>query len=314
MSRTAHLKYRIYPLLFAFVFSTATRALAQQAPVQPDALAAAKQAFDAGKYQDAVTTIARELARNLEVRNPGPSPQRYQLLMLKGESFLRLNERISAADAFAQARTSAADPGQAAMAVANSLLARESPNNKYVSTRNRTAPPIDILDPASRKQAAAAMKDDRMAALEPKVAQAKTADMLPIMFEVLKPLLDVAALEYAATGSSDQTRATLAQLGSHARELINAELKRISYRLSALEDASNSVEGTGNLLSRRGLHSNEIDEVKETVQYLKQIEQTARDVRRLGQTMGLQTAAWEPIASDSADLIDRAQAMLSVGP
>jgi hypothetical protein len=50
------------------------------------------------------------------------------------------------------------------------------------------------------------------------------------------------------------------------------------------------------------------------VQYLKQIEQTARDVRRLGQTMGLQTAAWEPIASDSADLIDRAQAMLSVGP
>jgi hypothetical protein len=287
---------------------------AARGQAQPDALAAARQKFDAGQYREVIQIVAKELAQNRDARGAAPLPQRYDLLMLKAESFLRLDQRVNAADAFAQAQSSEADPKQAAVALANSLLARASPNNKYSPIQDKSIPPIDILNPESRKRAFDAMRADRMAVLAPKLAAAKTATALPPMFEVLKPLLEIASIETAATGSADQTRATLTDLGQHARDLINAELKRINIRLAALEDAANSIEATGSYVSRPGLFSNEADEVAQFVQYLKQIDKTARDIRHQAQQLGYQAQAWEPISADCSDLIDRAQAMLSVAP
>lgn len=286
---------------------------------QVDALEDARKKYAAGEYRPALQVIAIELSQSRPAtsRDPMPSPRRYELLTIRAECLIRIDQRASAADAFTAAEKSASSPQEFALAHAGAMLVKASPNNKYTGT-GATGSPFDILNPDTRKQAFAALKDDRLATLKPRLDRAASATTLPPMFEVLQPLLDIATLEFAANGSAIQTRVTLMDLGTHARGLINAELKRIHARLNALEDASNSVTGAVGVdvgyVVRRGLYSNEAQEVRETVQYLAQIDKTARDVRTRAQKLGLQAEAWEPIIADTADLTDRATAMLNIAP
>lgn len=305
-------------ILVAMLWSMATASIAlAQAPT--DALADARQKFAAGEYRPALQVIAAELSQNRPAnsREAMPSPRRYELLMIRGECLIRVDQRASGADAFSAAEKSASSPQEFAIAHASSMLIKASPNNKYTG-RGGTGSPFDILNTDSRKQAFAALREDRLATLKPKLDRAGSSTTLPPMFEVLQPLLDIAVLEFAANGSAVQTRVTLMDLGTHARGLINAELKRIDARLNALGDASNSVTGAVGVdvgyVVRRGLYSNEAQEVRETVQYLGQIDKTARDVRTRAQKLGLQADAWEPIIADTADLVDRANAMLNIVP
>lgn len=308
--------HRITPAVVALALLIGGISIAQTPKIDP--LEDARQKFSAGQYQPALQAIAAELSRTRPTnpRDALPSAQRYALLMLRGECLLRIDQRASAADSFTQAEKSSTEPQEFALARANSMLAKASPNNKFTPRGGPTGSSFDILDTEARKSALNAMREEKLAALNPRLDRAKSATTLPPMFEVLDPLLDITALEYAANGNAIQTRVTLMDLGTSARNLINDELKRLSTRLNALDDAASSIVGgvgTG-FVGRRGLYSNEAAEVREMIPYLGQIEKTARDVRVRAQKLGFQAEAWEPIVADTADMIDRAQAMLNISP
>jgi hypothetical protein len=129
------------------------------------------------------------------------------------------------------------------------------------------------------------------------------------MLNVLPSVLDIGYVEFAATGAATDTRNDLQAMGQRARDLINKEVRRISYQLNSLEIASNTTDN----YTRRGLFSDERKSVEDDVEYLKKIEQTARDARRRAIELGFDGKAWEPVIADSADLADRAQALLNVG-
>jgi hypothetical protein len=243
-----------------------------------------------------------------------PSEERYDLLMLRGECLLRVDQRATAVDAFSQAERSAVSPEKFAMARASALVVKATPNNRYTPRGRNAGPELDIFDPASRKLAFAAVRQDRLRTLAPQLERAQSSTTLPPMLEVLSPMLDIAALEYAAQGNAADTRQILTDLGTRARGLIGDELRRIDARLNALEDASNSATTGGFYVSRRGLYSNEAAEVRQAVEYLGQIEKVARDVRQRAQRLGWGAEAWEPIIADTGDLTNRAQAMLNIVP
>jgi hypothetical protein len=268
-----------------------------------------RQRVASGQYQDALRLISQQLTRTARDKD---NPDRYDLLMLKGESLLQLGQRASAGDAFDQAAKAAPDIRGTALARANALLVRSAPNNKYKpKSGGASAQPIDILNPESRKQAFAALREDKLAALAPKLKKAEDAKSLPPMIDVLPAVLDCGYLEGASSGAAPQTRAALAEMGAHARDLMTAELRRLRYRVDQMEDLANSFINDD--LTRRGLFSNERQELTDDIAYLKQIEQTARDARRRARELGFDGAAWEPIAADAADLADRAQALNDIG-
>ena len=118
--------------------------------------------------------------------------------------------------------------------------------------------------------------------LKPRLDGAMSATSLTPMFEILPQILDVAYLEYASKGSATQTREEIKGLGARARELISVELRRIRHDTMTLEMVANSIADD----NRRGLYSTERTRGAETVNYLLQIEQLARDVRRRGTELG----------------------------
>jgi hypothetical protein len=270
-----------------------------------DGLQDAQQKFDAGQFPEAIKLISPELAKTKPTDEGG---DRYPLLMLRAECLLRMNQRISAANNFELAVKCAPDLRAAAIARANSLLVKASPNNKYTPKQGKSEA-IDILDPESRKRAFDALREDTFKTLKPKYEAAMNGNQLPPMFNVLPALLDVGYLEFASKGSAADTREDLQNMGRHARELMNSEIRRISHQINALDIASNTTED----YTRRGLFSNERKMVQDNIEYLKKIEQTARDARHRAQELGFDGRVWEPVIADAGDLADRAQAMLDIG-
>lgn len=265
-----------------------------------------RQKVDAKQYQDAQRQITTALSA---IRSDDEGTDRFQLLMLRGECLLQTGQRASAVTAYELALRCAPDTRGAALARAHVLLLKASFNNQYKPKQGANTTPIDILDRESRKAAFAAMREDQAKTLAPGLRTAMQAHTLPPMLNVLQPLLDVGYLEYASKGSAEETRAELQSLGMRARELINADLRRIRRETSTLEIAANSAASD---YTRRGLFSQERTQAKETIEYLKKIEQTARDVRRRAIELGFDGSAWEPIIAESADVADRLQALLDV--
>jgi hypothetical protein len=284
---------------FAFL---ATRTLAADSA----AVQEARKFVQAKQYPDALKTISQALAIS---RPTDPSGDRYDLLMLRGECLIQSNQRLAAANAFDMAVKSAPDHPGAAVARANALLVRASPSGKYIP-KTPGQQPIDISDADSRKLAFAAMRDDLRAALQPKLSAALAGTTLTPMMAVLPSLLDLANLEYASDGSLTKTSPDLVELGARARELMQAELRRISYEMNSLEEASNSTD----MLNRRGLTSPQRQSLSETADYVRQIGETARNARQHARDLGFDGAPWEPIIADSDDLADRIHGILSVNP
>jgi hypothetical protein len=227
--------------------------------------------------------------------------------MLRAECLIRINQRASAANNFELAVKCAPDVKSAALARANALLVKASPNNKYTPKGGGEA--IDILDPESRKRAFDALRNDTFKTVQPKYEDAMSGKSLVPMLNVLPSLLDVGYLEFAATGAATQTREDLKNMGVRARELMNSEIRRINYQVNSLDIASNTTENW----TRRGLFSDERKRVEEDVTYLKKIEQTARDARRRATELGFDGSVWEPVIADSGDAAERAQALHDVG-
>ena len=265
----------------------------------------AQQMLADGKQADAVRFIDQQLVQRGAER---VGDERYQLLMLKGEALIQTNKASMAATAFDQARRAAPHGRAAAIAGANVLLVRASPANRY-APKKPGAEPIDIVRPESRAAAFDALRDDMVAAAKPKITRATQGKSLAPAMELLPTVFDIASLELASKGSTDETRSDVASMGEHARNLMRGQMDLYQRRLNTLGDMAFSVED-GN---RRGLQSNEVKELAPMIAELRRIEKTARDVRRRTQELGNPGAAWEQIAADAADLADHAERIAEAG-
>src|SRR5436190_497403 len=272
----------------------------------PDPISDAQQKLDAGQFKDAITVVTQALTRT---RPDDDSAQRAQLLTIKGEALLRMGQTATAASTFDMAVKSAPDVRTAALARANGLLIRAASQGKY-RPKSGGGQPIDIIDPESRKQAFAALREDLSRTVKPKMQSALNGKTLPPLLDVLPAVMDLGYLEYAATGSAPTARDDLKELGARARELMNSELRKLRHQIDVLEDASNSQDNW----NRRGLFSNERNWLANQVPYLRKIETTARDARSRARELGFDGAVWEPIIADAGDQADRAQAMLDMSP
>jgi hypothetical protein len=232
--------------------------------------------------------------------------------MLRGETLLRMKQPRLAQDAFSSAaRVTRRDAQMADTAAARgmALLIAASPGMQY-APKDRSEP-IDIVDPASRKQALAALYHDRLAAVQPKYDAAMKGSSLAPMVDLLPALSDLYALECAATGTSEHALPMGQAMGARARDLINAELARLGDAVARLEDQANEPTGSGpggRWYSRRGLTSIEQGQLKDDAQYLDKIRQVAQQGRLLNRRFGGTGEIWDGIISESTDLRDRAAA------
>jgi hypothetical protein len=266
----------------------------------------AQRAHDAGEYREALRQIAQAMSNGrLSV------DERYSLLMLRGESLLRLGERTLASNTFSQAANLHPDVKQTALARSMAELARRSPNNLYRPETGTARDPIDIIGPESRALAFTAMFADTLEALRPRVQTALRAETLPPVAELIQPVLDLGAMEYQATGTTDQTRPMLADLGNHARTLMSREIRRMGFRVSILTDVSNSIEDSSWGLSRRGTRSVEQRELRDLAAELRYIAEVAQEARSRAREIGFDGAAWESIVCDAFDTANRAEAVLN---
>jgi hypothetical protein len=307
MSNTKHQRSRLVVLILSVVIPGSALA------ADRDGTSDVRGLVDAGQYREALKQISQHLGANT-ARDTPASPDRYELLCLKGESLLHLDDRRLAGAAFEQAARAAPDPRMAATPRAMALLIKKSAGNRY-KPKGGSATGIDIVAPDSRREALAAMLADMSSSLKPTIEQALRGKSLPPMMEVLPSVFDLAAVEYASTGTADQSRTILTEFGGHARELMETELRRVRLRIDGLDEAANSLALTSDQLGRRGLHTNERNELRDLAAYAQQIADSARKVRADVRQLGLEPSErWEAIVAEAVDGAEMARAVLDQTP
>jgi hypothetical protein len=271
----------------------------------------ARSAFASGDYAGCLRAVSRLLGSNAA---PPGTVERYDLLLLRGECLLALRQQAAAAEVFEAAANVLNDRGdlkQTAAAKALAVLVRASPGLKYGS---KTTSPggIDIVDPATRKDAINALRADRRAALAPDIEKALLDNSVIPTQELLPALWELYALEYVATGDVAETMADLVQLGQHARNLTAAEFARVLARLKHLRDLSREPalsDGPRQMISYRGLNSHDSSELQELANYLVKIQAALGHARRVSRLIGSidEEEKWNALLADCAAARDIAE-------
>jgi hypothetical protein len=238
------------------------------------------------------------------------SVERYDLLMLRGECLLRLKQRNAALPAFEAAAAvtkGRRDVARTATATATAVLVRESPDLTYKPKGRSDRSGIDVVEPATRREAMGALFEDLKARLAPEIDKALRDNALASTDKRLRDFWELYAVEFAATGEAASTAGTLQELGGHARGLIGDELERVTTRLEQLKDVATEPAWTNQGISHRGLNSNERTELKQTADYLTQIQRTVENGRRISQVLGRTGENWDVLLADCAEARDAAQ-------
>jgi hypothetical protein len=261
----------------------------------------------AGNHSAALGLISQALTLK------GPAAEgvdRYELLMLKGESLLQLGQAKYAADAFEDASEATNQPVQSATAKAGEVIIRRSLFLKYVPKTGPDTAPIDIKPPEQRRKAMLAARNDTLASIKLKIDAALKADDLEPTMALLPALRDVVTLEVGGAGDLNESKPIFVALGSRARQLIAQELKGSRAHVEELNAAASEIVGYGYQISRRGLYSRERKDLAAMTEYIRQIESVSRDGLRIARMFGGEVGEWEHLATNAADLSLRIETIL----
>jgi hypothetical protein len=204
------------------------------------------------------TGLLQKLQRVLALRaDAAKNYDRYALLTMKGEAHAQLKQPGPASSAFNDAAKEAgADKNRAAVASATGMLIKRSQQFVYKRKSPTTQPSdpkeIDVLDAAKRKDGFAALAADELAALQPKVKSATSANNLRPVVELMKSMDDLQNAELAAYGNTSMSDSLLPPLAAHSKELSAkyvADQKRI---VDKIEQTANQVIDVGP--DRRGAY------------------------------------------------------------
>lgn len=280
-------------------------AAAQSSP--PRGTEEARASFEAGDYPACLRKVASLLSSNAVKRD---SPERHDLLMLRGECLLRLKQRGPAAEAFEKAAAVTKGRGdlpRTANAAAFAALVKASPDLKYKPKSGSRGSAIDVVEPEARREAMAALFEDLKKQLAPDVAKALQDKSLTSTQRRLKQFWELYAVEFAATGAAASTEATLQDLGGHARQLIADELDRLISRLEHLSDLAGEPVWGRDVMAYRGLKTTEQNEIRQAADYLMEIQRTVENGRRIAQALGRTGENWDALLADCAVARDAAQ-------
>jgi hypothetical protein len=266
--------------------------------------------FNNSDYKLVVQKTARLFASS--TAEPLPA-DKYQMLMLRGESQLQLKDRLAAMTAFKAAAKSAGDVDQLALAKADALISERSAMGKYTPRFAADKTPIDILPMESRKQAMRALQADLWAQNKSLIDIALNATTLPPIEKAFAPLADMFCLETAATGQAEETGKLMRQIGTQTYRLMQNEAVRYSRTIDQLTITANSSTDTdGNWGgTRRGLFSNEQNQLKDAAAYLVKLRDRAAEYRGIASKVGGDEQRWDSLVLSFNDSLAAAETLLN---
>jgi hypothetical protein len=232
-----------------------------------------------------------------------PAYDRYELLTLRGESYLQLNQNQSAADSFAMAARETNDDARAAAARAMQRMIREA-RGSIVQRKSKSAASspdapasADLLKPEAREAAFRIVYENLRDAATPKIKAASEARTLPPIIDALAVLADLDDLAQAGGGGGGDTNlaASRAELGERGRDLIARELDRMEKDVAEIKRSAETVveqrsiavqslatgAGYDKYLSiRRGLTDNDRGDLKDVMKTCERIIPAAGQLAR----------------------------------
>jgi hypothetical protein len=240
--------------------------------------------FVAGDYNGVLHDLAHVLTLGGKA---GEGYDKYELLVLRGETNLRLKQGPAAAVAFKQAAAQTKDVQKAAIAMATDLLILRSPQFQYVPRKvegGRHKEPIGIVDAKTRKQAIAALYEDERDAAAGALAQGKKAVSLPQIASAVKAIQahNLVALDRAAHENVDDVKEATGDLRARTRELILGALEQMSKQESEIANSADKMiripaarAGEPDTVQRRGLQGSDHQNLRALVQGCQQISQAS---------------------------------------
>jgi hypothetical protein len=261
--------------------------------------------FNARDYSGVLRDIAHALSRN------GKAAQQYDhydLLMMRGETHLRLKQASAAALSFKQAVSKTTDADKAAMATAMQLLVLRSPQLQYTPKKvvvGKKNGPYDIIDPEKRKQAITALYEDELNAAADAIKTGKKATSLPQIAGAVKAIEahNLIALDRAAHGNTDDVKTATEDLKARTRDLISRAMEKlaketleISGRADEMQRIPSGRIGQPDSTHRRGLQGSDMQDLNGIVRACKQISDASK------QLMGILSDN----PDDANDLIEQA--------
>jgi hypothetical protein len=198
-------------------------------------------AFENADYAKVLKQVAAALALKGDAAE---AYDRYELLVLRGEAYLRTENTAAAAAAFDEAAKHTKLEEKAAVARATAELVRRARKRAYTPppAKKGDAPePIDVTDPAARRQAFALMFDDARPRVAAEVKAARASTTLAPVTAALAMLRDLRALEVAAgavaPGADDAggAAAAMSELVERVGALTGRAVEQMSDRVGQLE-------------------------------------------------------------------------------
>ena len=176
---------------------------------------------------------------------------------------------------------------------------------------------INIADPKKQPEAFNALLDDELPRFEKEAAAAAKAENLNPAIGLVPQILDLAGVEFAATGQCERVRPMAKQVGEHARSLIGKELAAQEQKINAIERmAEQTIEvgrrrgGRFNDTIRRGLDSTERSDLYDLVEYLVKVEDTVKRGLSIAQAVKGETAPWDALLQQATQVKTHAQYVL----
>lgn len=278
-----------------------------------------REMYDAGDYRAAVQQIARVLRLK---GAPAQAYDREALLLLRGQSLLAMEDPRAAKRALEEAQKSA----QNDIAMKAHGLVALIDRSKLTTYKKRSGDKaeINIADPKSLPAALSALLDDELPGFQNDAANATRADNLAPSIALIPKLLDLAAVEFLATGKYERVGEIAKSIGEHARELTEHELTTQDQKITATESLANQLIDTGGYLgtgaqrrwwwttgvTRRGLVSDERENLYQTIQYLTRIEDTAKHAQKVAKAIDGNVDAWNAVVEHAAQVKSHAQSVL----
>jgi hypothetical protein len=308
-------------LLFVVCTLSSGVVAAAQAPDPATTTEDIKAAFEKGDYQETLKLLSRVLSLK------GKAAQgidRYSLLMMRAESYLKLKTTSLALEALEEAEKvarAADDEKGAADARALTMLIKRSRNLQFtpkVAVGERKAlAPIDITDVNKRPEAMEALYAEEKVAVKPLVQAAdksRNRSLLPVA-KAIKAVSGLKDLEVAATGKDAETAETIKDLVDRAQKLMARGLddmtrrtERIAERADELVEKQvireNSVEY---VTRRRGVDTNESKELKQIVEDCKRVAQSCKE---LTESFTDDTEPFDDLQDQALDTAERATEVL----
>jgi len=283
------------------------------APATMPSMMDLKQMHDSGNYRGCLQQIARVMQLSASA---GGGYDKYELLMLRGDCLLHLDDSVTAIAAYNAAAKSPV-PSQANEAIATVLLIKKSNHDLIFSASGGLTGGLSIIERDNRLKAIGQLFSREFSALTPRIKEALAANTLIPIIKLQPQLEEAYALETTATGKDEQLEPLLKEIGEHSCELMSRELQGMLERSGQIRTLADKQYDTGmitvwgtSVVDRRGLNSKERQELRDMIDYARRIGDAAVNSQKTSVQLGADGKNWDPVLRLGEKVVREAQNVL----